>query len=161
MQAKRDKRSRIRAAKRTAGHGSKKKNRGTGQRGGAGLSNIGKRGSAKIQKIAGSGGNIGLGKHGFKSIEKKIDSKVHAINLLELQSRLVLYTAKGMVTKEKGTYLIDLGKLGYEKLLSKGQVVEKMNIKVASATKNAVDKVNAFGGSVEAGPAEVATEEVK
>jgi large subunit ribosomal protein L15 len=157
MQTKRDKRSRIRAAKRTAGHGSKKKNRGTGQRGGAGLSNIGKRGSAKIQKIAGSGGNINLGKHGFKSLEKK----VNAINLLELQSRLLLYTLKGKITKEKDAYHVDLGKLGYEKLLSKGAVTEKMVIKVTSATQNAVDKVKAFGGSVEAGQTEDATEEVK
>jgi large subunit ribosomal protein L15 len=157
MQIKRNKRSRIRAAKRTAGHGSKKKHRGSGHRGGFGLSNIGKRGSAKIQKITGSGGNIDLGKHGFKSLEKK----ANAINLLELQSRLHLYFVKNQIIKEKNVYFVDLGKLGYEKLLSKGQVNEKMNIKVESATQNAVDKVKAYGGSVEVGPAKEATEEVK
>jgi large subunit ribosomal protein L15 len=156
MQIKRNKRSRIRAARRTAGHGSKKKHRGSGHRGGFGHSNIGKRGSAKIQKEAGSGGNIGLGKHGFKSLE----TKSKAINLLELQARLHTYLSEGLISKEKGIYVIDLGKLGYEKLLSKGDVTEKMSIKAPAATENAVEKVKAAGGSVETTSAS-ATEEVK
>ncbi len=150
MQIKRNKRSRIRAAQRTAGHGSKKKHRGSGHRGGFGHSNIGKRGSAKIQKEAGSGGNNALGKHGFKSLEKK----VNAINLQELQGRLPSYLGKGLASMEKEVYQIDLEKVGFEKLLSKGQVTLKMNIKAASATENAVEKVKAAGGSV-------STEEVK
>ena len=154
MQTKRRKRSRIRAAKRTAGHGSKKKNRGSGHRGGFGQSNIGKRGSAKIQKVTGSGGNIHLGKHGFKSLVKK----TRAINLQELQNRLTTFLANGLVTKEGETYSVDLEKLGFEKLLSKGVVSLKMAIKTKYASQNAVEKVKTAGGSVEA---EQVTEEVK
>jgi large subunit ribosomal protein L15 len=157
MQNKRDKRSKIRAARRTAGHGSKKKHRGSGHRGGFGHSNIGKRGSAKIQKEAGSGGNIGLGKHGFKSLEKK----VKAINLQELQGRLLSYLNQGLITKSGSVYSLDLDKIGYQKLLSKGTVLEKMNIRVESATETAVEKVTAAGGKVETTEKPQATEEVK
>ncbi len=160
MQIKRNKRSRIRAARRTAGHGSKKKHRGSGHRGGFGHSNIGKRGSAKIQKEAGSGGNINLGKHGFKALEKVIAAKTKAINLQELESNLLTYTKEGLVTKEKDVFVVDLEKIGFSKLLSKGLVVVKMKIKAQEATENAITKVKAAGGSVDT-PKDDATEEVK
>ena len=51
MQQKRTKRSRYRAAGKTGGHGSMKKNRGSGHRGGFGNAAGGKRSSAKIIKV--------------------------------------------------------------------------------------------------------------
>ncbi|MEM3373849.1 MAG: uL15 family ribosomal protein [Candidatus Woesearchaeota archaeon] len=150
MQHKRSKRSRIRAAKKTAGHGSKKKNRGSGQRGGFGKSNIGKRGSAKLMKIAkGLTQQEYLGKYGFKSIEKKKNKKDKTINLFELQNRLMSLFNEGKIKKENDTFIVDLTELGYDKLLSKGDVIYKMNIKVKKATENAVDKIKEKGGNVE------------
>lgn len=144
MQSKRSKRSRNRAARKTAGYGSKKKHRGSGHRGGVGQSSIGKRGSAKAMKV--TGGNIKyLGKNGFRSIRKKTD----ALNLNDLQLRLASYLSEGKIKKEKGAYVIDLSSLGYDKLLSKGTVSEKMLISAESATESAVKKVEAAGGKVE------------
>lgn len=146
MQNKRSKRSRIRAAKKTAGHGSKKKNRGSGHRGGFGKSNIGKRGSAKLMKITKSVKQQSyLGKHGFKSLNKK----EKAINLETLQNSLLKWFEEGKVKKELEVYVINLSELGYDKLLSKGQVKFKLNIKVAKATENAISKVKEKQGTVE------------
>ena len=145
MQTKRKKRSRIRAAKDTAGHGSKKKNRGAGHRGGRGKAGTGKRGDSKLMKITkGMSRKEYLGKHGFKSM----NSKKKAINLAVIQERLGQMQQEGIVSKEKDAYVIDLRKLGYDKLLSKGTVNLKLHISVDEATKNAVAKVESAGGRV-------------
>jgi large subunit ribosomal protein L15 len=143
MQQKRTKRSRNRAANKTAGHGSKKKNRGSGHRGGFGNAAGGKRSSAKLMKVTKGDKNF-LGKHGFKSIEKDI----RTINLQDLQDKLNTLLSKGMITKEKEFFTVDLDSLGYKKLLSKGSVHEKLNISVVSASETAVSKVEAAGGKV-------------
>ncbi|MEM2130973.1 MAG: uL15 family ribosomal protein [Candidatus Woesearchaeota archaeon] len=150
MQNKRSKRSRIRAAKKTAGHGSKKKNRGSGQRGGFGRSNIGKRGSAKLMKIGkGLTQQDYLGKYGFKSIQKKENNKEKAINLEQLQNRLLNLENQGLVKKDNNIYFIDLTELGYDKLLSKGNVLYNMHVKVSKASQNVISKIEEKGGKVE------------
>jgi len=156
MQHKRSKRSRNRAARKTAGYGSKKKHRGSGHRGGVGNSSIGKRGSAKLMKVT-KGNTKYLGKYGFKSLNKKINT----INLQDLQDRLVSLSEKGLVTKEKDHYFIDLEKLNYDKLLSKGIVTAKMKIKVTLATENAISKVEAVGGTVTVTSSDEKSEENK
>jgi large subunit ribosomal protein L15 len=144
MQAKRRKRSRIRAAKVTAGHGHKKKNRGAGNRGGRGKAGTGKRGTANFMKVTGGDKNY-LGKHGFTSIQKSLN----AINTNEIQKSLLSLVQKGKAELKKDIYELDLTKLGYDKLLSKGPVNVKLNIKVKSATQNAINKVVKAGGLVE------------
>jgi large subunit ribosomal protein L15 len=139
MQSKRKKRTRIRAAKVTAGHGHKKKNRGAGHRGGRGKSGAGKRGDFKLMKL--TQGVRNLGKQGFKSQKSK--SKI--INLSELQNKISKYSSK----VEKNTYFVDLKKQGYDKLLSKGSVNLKLNIKVDKVTPLAIKKIEKAGGKVE------------
>jgi large subunit ribosomal protein L15 len=144
MQNKRAKRSRIRAARRTAGHGSKKKHRGSGHRGGFGQSSMGKRGSGKIMKVT-KGKLDYLGKHGFKTLNKKEKT----ITLQEIQDKLATLLHSGLMTKDKETFTIDLSKTEFDKLLSKGAVKIKLHIKVGKATENAIAKVEAAGGKVE------------
>jgi len=142
MQSKRKKRTRIRAAKVTAGHGHKKKNRGAGHRGGRGKSGTGKRGDAKIMKL--TGGNKHLGKTGFKTYKKTVNS----INIRKLQSLLPLLIKEGKAKQNKDVYEIDLIKLNYDKLISKGHINFKLHITVKSASQNAISKVEAKGGKV-------------
>jgi large subunit ribosomal protein L15 len=143
MQAKRKKRSRIRAAKVTAGHGHKKKNRGAGNRGGRGMAGTGKRGTAKLMKLTGGKKYLGIG--GFTSIKTKVIST----NLFDLQKNLNSFVENGLVSKSNDTYTINLETLKYEKLLSKGPVTNKLNITVKFATPNAISKVEKAGGKVE------------
>ena len=143
MQSKRTKRTRIRAAKPTAHYGHKKKNRGAGHRGGRGKAGTGKRGSSKLMML--TQGKKYLGKYGFKSLKSSISS----INLNELQLKLTPLLEKSLITKNKEVYEINLDKLGYQKLLSKGDVKYKLNLKVKAATQNAISRVEKAGGKVD------------
>jgi large subunit ribosomal protein L15 len=88
-----------------------------------------------------------FGKHGFKR-PAKILEEINPINLKYLEIKLPTFEEQGLVEK-KGTHLeIDLDKLGYNKLLSTGQVHGKYNIKVKYASENAIQKVQDAGGSV-------------
>lgn len=142
MHSKRKKRSRIRAAKVTAGHGHKKKNRGAGHRGGRGKAGSGKRGDFKIMKV--TKGIKYLGKHGFKKNKQKIKT----ITLQTLQEKLPSLVKSGQINLVKDIYEIDLEKLGYDKLLSKGNIRVKLNITVSSASTNALNKIKNVGGKV-------------
>ncbi|NTV22946.1 MAG: hypothetical protein HGA85_01035 [Nanoarchaeota archaeon] len=147
MQVKRSKRTRARAANKTAGHGSKKKNRGSGARGGAGFSSSGKRGSAKmmrVNKLKFGGAKTHLGRNGFTSLKIKGD----VITLEMLQSGLRTLVADGKASMVKEVYTVDLTSLGFAKLLSKGSVVAKMTITVPYATDAAISKVEAAGGKI-------------
>lgn len=139
---KRSKRSRIRAAKPTAGAGHKKKNRGKGNRGGKGNAGRGKRNSQQLMKL--TGGEKVLGKHGFKSKAVKQTS----INLETIQLFMTSYLEKGYAVKTKEGYELDLEKLGYDKLLSKGKVTVKLVIKAKAATEKAKSRVEEAGGKV-------------
>ncbi|MBW2988968.1 uL15 family ribosomal protein [Candidatus Woesearchaeota archaeon] len=120
----------------THGWGSKKKHRGAGSRGGRGMAGSGKRGDAmkprywKDKKY--------FGKHGFKTKGARKEAK--AVNLDLICEHPEIFLKEGN--------LIDLGKLGYGKLLGRGRIDSKLKIKVESASKNAVEKVKKAGGEV-------------
>ena len=146
MQSKRTKRSRIRAAKVTSGHGHKKKNRGAGNRGGRGNAGAGKRGDAKLMRV--TKGIRTMGKHGFTSI-KKLNSDSKSINLETILRSLDTWVAEKKVNLKQDVFEIDLNTLGFDKLLSKGSVNQKLNIRVKSATAQASKKVSEAGGKIE------------
>ncbi len=132
---KRKKFSRQRATH-THGWGSKKKHRGAGSRGGRGLAGTGKRGDAK--KTLHWKNSKYFGKHGFKKKGMKIE--INPINIDYIEENISKFK------KEDG--LVDLNKLGYNKLLGKGKIKSKLNLKVDYASSKAVEKVKKAGGEV-------------
>lgn len=140
---KRKKKSRMRATT-THGWGSRKKHRGAGNRGGRGMAGTGKRGDAKKPSIW---GNVKyFGKYGFKrNVRKK---EIKPINIIELEKKLDDYVEKKLVTLQKDVYVVDLAKLGFQKLLGDGKVTKKLKINSMYASKKAVDKVKKAGGEV-------------
>jgi large subunit ribosomal protein L15 len=139
---KRKKNSRQRGSK-THGYGAMKKHRGAGSRGGRGMAGSGKR--ADTNKPS----NWKLryfGKRGFKSKKQVVEIK--AFNLLYIEDKLNSLLKKKMVEKEGDFYNVDAEKLGFNKLLSKGNVSNKFKIKVMYASKNAVEKIKSAGGDV-------------
>jgi len=129
---KRKKNIRQRGSK-THGWGSMKKHRGAGNRGGRGMAGSGKRAKQKKTKILKLYGNEYFGKKGFKRPQKVI-KKIKTINITELK-------------KFKKTDL-DLTKLGYNKLLGKGSIKQKYNIKVQACSKKAKERIEKLGGKV-------------
>ena len=66
---------------------------------------------------------------------------------------------KKLITKENDFYSIDLAKLGYQKLLSTGNVKLKLKIKVRKVTPRAEEKVKAAGGEIISSGAQEASAE--
>jgi large subunit ribosomal protein L15 len=65
------------------------------------------------------------------------------LNLRDLNA-LLKYSKSG----EDGKSVLDLGELGYEKLLGSGRVEAVFTIKVKQASKSAKDKITEAGGEV-------------
>ena len=108
----------------------KKSGRGAGKRGGRGNAGINKhRLLTRLKYMPRHWGMHGFNRH--PSLRKVNIS----INLQELQD---------MVEGDD----VNLGELGYDKLLGKGKMNRGMNIIVAKASARAVSKVEAAGGSV-------------
>lgn len=112
-------------------HGSHKKWRGGGSRGGRGGSGIWKHKKSYIIKYEPER----IGKRGFKPVEKK---EIKTINLDELDQ----------LVKKLGKEEIDLTEFGYDKLLGSGKITKAVKIKVQMASKKAIEKVKAVGGEV-------------
>lgn len=143
MVVRRRKKNSRAKAKTTHGYGSMKKNRGAGNRGGRGNAGSGKRADAKkpnSQKI-----KRYFGKYGFKSKNQK---EIVAITTYTIQQKLNTWLAAKKISKENDTFIIDLGALGYDKLLSKGAVKAKLKITAQAATQNAIQKIKEAGGEI-------------
>tara|TARA_B100001559_G_C16426754_1_gene587799 strand:+ start:819 stop:1208 length:390 start_codon:yes stop_codon:yes gene_type:complete len=108
----------------------KKAGRGAGKRGGRGNAGINKhRLLTRLKYMPRHWGMHGFNRH--PSLRKVNIS----INLQELQD----------MTEED---TVNLGELGYDKLLGKGKMNRAMNIVVAKASAHAISKVESAGGTV-------------
>ena len=129
------------------GWGAKKKHRGAGNRGGRGMAGSGKRADQKKPTILKLYGNEYFGKHGFNRPQKVIE-KIKAINLDKLQNKLDYYVENKLITKDKEFYVIDLEKLGYQKLLGGGNLKVKLKISAPYFSENAITKIEKSGGVI-------------
>ncbi len=140
---KRKKNSRQRGS--TAhGYGSHKKHRGHGSRGGTGLAGTGKRADSKKPSIWHD--TQYFGGHGF--VNKAPAKPIFPINISDIEKKLDSYLADKLITKEGDTYVVDLSKLGFDKLLGDGRVSRKFKITAKFASAMAIEKVKEAGGSV-------------
>lgn len=139
---KRKKNDRQRGSK-THGWGAKKKHRGKGHQGGAGMAGTGKRADSKKPSIWKTDY---FGKHGFVSKTPKL--KINPVNINFIEQRLDRFISNGLIKKENGFYSVELEKLGYNKLLGDGKVSVKFKIKTPYASEKSVEKVKEAGGEV-------------
>jgi len=110
----------------THGRGFKKKARGKGHRGGVGKAGSGKRADQKK--------NLKVNPFGkSKTLRRKPTVKLKVMNLTQV------------LVKFKGQKEINLK--GY-KILSEGEVKDKITIKASAASKSALDKVKKAGGDI-------------
>ncbi|MBI2148089.1 50S ribosomal protein L15 [Candidatus Woesearchaeota archaeon] len=143
---KRRKYSRMRGTH-THGWGAKKKHRGAGNRGGRGMAGSGKRADQKKPTILQIYGNEYFGKHGFHRPQKLV-KKIKAVNLDNLQNKLDVYLSRKLITKEKDFYVVDIEKLGYQKLLGGGKLNVKLKITAPYFSAQAIKKVEEIGGVI-------------
>lgn len=161
---------------RTCGGGSHKKRRGAGHRGGRGNAGVHKHKYLKFIKLERLG-LYEFGKHGFtrpsavvkevnqekrlKEILKalkdqgKLDDATYKflysrpeLNVGDLSKIIDKLAALGLAEKKGDKFYVDLGVLGYSKLLGAGVVKKAIEVKVEFATPKAVEKLKALGGGV-------------
>lgn len=140
---KRKKNTRQRGHK-THGWGAKKKHRGKGHQGGAGMAGSGKRADSKKPSIWKD--KKYFGKHGFVSKTPKV--KINPINIGFIEQHINKFLSDNLIKKEDGFYSVELEKLGFNKLLGDGKVSMKLKIKTPYASKSAVVKVKEAGGEI-------------
>ncbi|MEM1629783.1 MAG: uL15 family ribosomal protein [Saccharolobus sp.] len=138
MVVRREKKSRKLRGSRTMGWGIKGQHRDRGSQGSRAVGMHKEKWSWLVKY-----GKDWYGKHGFRNPTTKL---VSVISLRKL-NELIL---KGAVAFEEqdGRKVIDLGKLGYQKLLGGGNISIPIVIKVDRATQKAVQKVKQIGGEV-------------
>ncbi len=140
---KRKKIVRMRGSK-THGGGSKKKRRGSGHKGGAGMAGSGKRADSKKPSIWKNPKYFG--KHGFYRHGLRED--INTINVKEVDEQADRLVKENFAIKDSNFYNIDLGKLGFNKLLGSGRVTKKLRIRVDYSSENAKYAVKEAGGEV-------------
>ena len=128
----------------THGWGAKKKHRGKGHQGGAGMAGTGKRADSKKPSIWKD--KDYFGKHGFVSKTPKV--KINAVNIGFIEQHINNFLLNNSIKKENEYYVIDLEKIGYNKILGDGRVSMKFKIKTPYASKTAVEKIKEAGGEV-------------
>ena len=128
----------------THGWGAKKKHRGKGHQGGAGMAGSGKRAASKKPSIWKN--ERYFGKFGFVSKTPKV--KINAVNVSYIEQHINKFLSNNLIKKEDGFYSVELEKLGFNKLLGDGKVSMKLKIKTPYASKSAIEKVKEAGGDV-------------
>lgn len=144
MTVNKEKKNKRQRAGTTHGCGSMKKRRGAGHRGGRGMAGTGKRADTKKPSID---INTYFGGHGF--VCKKQKPLILPLNIIDLERNLDNFVSMGIAEKQGDLTEVDFTKLGDVKLLGKGQVTQKLKVKVAYATNNAVEKIQQAGGEVQ------------
>ena len=144
MTVNRRKKSDRHRGHKTHGWGAKKKHRGKGHQGGAGMAGTGKRADQKKPSIWKD--KDYFGKHGFISKTPKV--KIKAVNVMYIEQHISKFISEKLISKDGTSYSVDLEKLGFNKLLGDGRVSMKFRIKAPYASKSAVEKVKEAGGEV-------------
>jgi len=139
---KKKKNVRLRGSK-THGWGAMKKHRGKGNKGGAGMAGSGKKGDAR--KPSNWKNPKYFGKYGFK--KKGLKEDIKTINISDIEENLYNLKKK-YVSEENGFFVVDISRLGYNKILGSGRVQKKFRIHAKYASKNAVEKIKKKGGEV-------------
>jgi len=88
-----------------------------------------------------------FGRHGFKR-PQLITQADTTINLEEVEANLGKYLLSGAAKQVEGKIHVDLGPLGFDKLLGSGKATLPLTITVAKASARAVERMKKAGGVV-------------
>ena len=126
---------------RTRGRGHKK-GRGAGLRGGRGNAGCHKTKRIMYERV----GRV-WGAHGFKRPQSVVSAN-NSINLKTIEENCDSWIANGVATKKGKTISVDLGEMGYDKLLGSGSTKQTYKLTISSASAKAVERIEAAGGEI-------------
>ncbi|MEM3421601.1 MAG: uL15 family ribosomal protein [Candidatus Hadarchaeum sp.] len=146
MTVRRGRKVRKQRGRRTYGRGCSKRGRGSGERGGTGMSGGHKHKWSYIIRYMPDY----FGKHGFTRPEA-VRRGVTAINVGEIDENLDRLVGMGVAKKEGDRFLVDLNKLGVDKVLGGGRVTRPLEVVAKSFVESAKRKLEEAGGKAIAG----------
>jgi len=141
MVVRRRRKVRKRRGSRTMGRGSAKRGRGAGEKGGRGLSGGHKQKWSYILKYMPEH----FGKHGFVR-PPEVSAEVSSINVGELDERLDELLQQGIVRQEEEKFVVDVRKLGFDKVLGGGRVTHPLEVTAGKFSEQAKRKLEEAGG---------------
>lgn len=133
---------RYRGRSRTHGRG-KKGGRGAGLRGGRGNAGLHKHKYIHTVKYMPKH----FGRYGFKR-PQKVQREAQTINFREINERFQEFREKGFLMEAEEGLILDLSAMKIDKLLSKGELKTKVNIRVNEASNGAREKIEKMGGKL-------------
>jgi large subunit ribosomal protein L15 len=145
MVVRREKKVRKQRGSRTYGRGCAKRGRGSGEKGGRGMAGGHKHKWSYILRYMPDY----FGKHGFVRPNKP--ERKETINVGELDERVEDLLKEGVATREGEKIIVDVSKLGVQKVLGAGQVRHPLVIKGAEVVPSAREKLERAGGGVVGG----------
>ncbi len=143
MVVRRKKKSRYMRGTRTCGWGRVGQHRKGGMRGGVGHAGMHKHLWTWVIKYAPDY----FGKHGFKR-PKGIVPERREVNVGVLDAEAEYLLARGLAERKGEAIMIDVAKLGFNKVLGGGRVTKQLIIKASSFTQQAIEKIKKAGGDV-------------
>ncbi|MDI6642512.1 MAG: uL15 family ribosomal protein [Candidatus Hodarchaeaceae archaeon] len=126
---------------RTYGRGCSKRGRGGGESGGRGMSGGHKHKWAYVVRYMPDY----FGKHGFTR-PAAVRKEVKAINVGDLDERMEELLQLGVARQEGEKFMVDVGKLGFEKVLGGGKVTRPMDVTAKNFVESAKRKLEEAGG---------------
>ena len=87
------------------------------------------------------------GAHGFKRPQSVVSAN-NSINLKTIEENADSWIAEGIATKKGKVVSVDLGEMGYDKLLGTGSTNQSYKITISAASAKAVEKIEAAGGEI-------------
>ncbi|MGQ9788304.1 MAG: uL15 family ribosomal protein [Candidatus Hadarchaeaceae archaeon] len=146
MVVRREKKVRKQRGRRTYGRGCSKRGRGSGERGGTGMSGGHKHKWSYILRYMPDY----FGKHGFTR-PTAVRRSLTAINVGEIDENLEKFIELGVAKREGDRFLVDLTKFGIDKVLGDGHVTHQLEVKAKSFVDSAKRKLEEAGGKAIAG----------
>lgn len=106
------------------------------------MAGTGKRGDVKKTKIWKN--TSYFGKKGFKGLKKTEKT----LNIATIETQALRWQDAGLFKETKGLFTIDLKRLGYTKLLAKGNPSRTYHLLIDAATASAKAKIEKAGGRI-------------
>ncbi len=146
MTVRKRRKGRTQRGTRTYGRGCSKRGRGSGERGGTGMSGGHKHKWSYILKYMPDY----FGKHGFTR-PAAVRSSTSAVNVGDLDENIEKLVQLGVARQDGDRFAIDVNRMGFDKVLGSGQVTHPLEITAKSFVESAKRKIEEAGGKAIAG----------
>ncbi|MCS7112277.1 MAG: 50S ribosomal protein L15 [Ignisphaera sp.] len=144
MTIRREKKSRKMHGYRNRGWGSIGQHRKSGSRGGRGAAGMHKHKWSWIVKNY----RDWFGKRGFTPRSPSSTPKLNEVNVSQVEEIVNKMVKMGTAVMEGNKIVVDLSRMGINKLIGYGKITRPVKVIVCSASKKAVEKIGEIGGEV-------------